>query len=194
MTDETNKLGLLETLRTDMRAMDITRFDWLAMVFYFFKDPCFLAVLLFRLSSACVEKGKVGNAVAWFLWRLNILVNGCKINPHAKIAEGFSITYPIGVVIGRVIIGRNVEIYQHVTIGDRRRNDPYTGPNSRAWIGENVTIYTGAVLAGGVKIGKGASIGANAVVLKDVPENCLAVGVPARIIEKKPEELVAAKA
>jgi serine O-acetyltransferase len=192
MTDDDDQLGFMDTLKADMRAMDIERATLLSMIFFFFKDPCFLAVFLYRLSSACIEKGKVGNAVAQFLWRINILINGCKINPRAKIGAGFSITYPVGVVIGRVIIGRNVEIYQHVTLGDRRRNDPYTGPNSRAWVGDNVTIYTGAVLAGGVKIGKGASIGANAVVLKDVPENCLAVGVPARVIEKKPVEPAAA--
>jgi serine O-acetyltransferase len=183
-TDTEDKKSFLEILRADMRALDLPKTGIPWMFLYFFKDPSFLAVLLYRISSVCVDKGRLGNAAAIFFWRLNILINSCKINPRAEIGEGFSLTYPVGVVIGRVVIGRNVEVYQHVTMGDRRRNDPYTGPNSRAWIGDNATIYTGAVLAGGVKIGKGASVGANAVVLKDVPDNCLAVGVPARIIHK----------
>lgn len=52
-------------------------------------------------------------------------------------------------------------------------------------MGDNVSVYTGAIVIGGIKVGNNSSIGAGSVVLKDVPENTLVVGVPARIVEKK---------
>lgn len=84
---------------------------------------------------------------------------GCVVNPDAK-------------------IGKNVKILQNVTIGGRGdgRGVPV--------IEDNVLIGCGACVLGGVTIGEGASIGANAVVIMDVPAGCIAVGIPARIIKK----------
>ena len=83
-----------------------------------------------------------------------------------------------GVTIGSgAIIGDNCTIYHQVTIGKEKEKFPV--------IGEDVTIYAGAKIIGNVKIGNGAVIGANAVVLQDVPDNCVAVGIPARIIKRK---------
>lgn len=80
----------------------------------------------------------------------------------------------IGVVINReAIIGNNVLIRAHVTIGKKQEDGP------APIIGDDVVIGDGAKILGGVRIGKGAQIGANAVVLCDVPEGGLAVGVPA---------------
>lgn len=82
----------------------------------------------------------------------------------------------MGIVIDKhCIIGDNVQINQHVTIGGRNN----TG---FPVIGNNVHIGDGAKIIGGVKIGNNSKIGANAVVLTDVPDNATAVGVPARII------------
>ena len=75
-------------------------------------------------------------------------------------------------------IGDNVTITHHVTIGG------YQGSGLPV-IGDNVYIGAGARILGGIKIGNNAKIGANAVVLIDVPENATAVGIPARIIQKK---------
>lgn len=84
----------------------------------------------------------------------------------------------LGIVIHRkCIIGNNVHIYHQVTLG---RWDEEKLPV----IGDNVVIGSGAKIIGNVKIGNNAKIGANAVVLKDVPPDCTAVGVPARIIQK----------
>ena len=76
----------------------------------------------------------------------------------------------------RCIIGNNVRIDQHVTIGIRW--DEGAAPI----IGNNVRIGAGAKVLGNIRVGDNARIGANAVVLTDVPENATAVGVPARII------------
>jgi serine O-acetyltransferase len=87
----------------------------------------------------------------------------------------------MGVVLDhRVVIGENVRIDQHVTIGIRW--DEKIAPI----IGNNVRIGAGAKVLGSIKIGDNARVGANAVVLIDVPEGATAVGVPAKIIQKRP--------
>lgn len=75
-------------------------------------------------------------------------------------------------------VGKNVVIYQNVTIGVKSNTD-YSAPT----IGNNVTICAGAVVIGNVTIGNNVTIGANAVVVKDIPSDCIAVGNPARIIQ-----------
>ena len=79
-----------------------------------------------------------------------------------------------------VKIGKNATIYNGVTIGLKHDTD-IQGPT----IGECVYIGTGAKILGAIKIGNNVSIGANAVVLTDVPDDSIAVGIPARIIPRK---------
>ena len=83
----------------------------------------------------------------------------------------------LGCVIGpNVVIGDNVAILQNVTLG-AKGNGTYNPPT----IGNGVMIGAGAAILGDVKIGNNVRIGANSVVLSDVPDNCIAVGAPARI-------------
>ena len=188
---ETEKTGFFDVLRADMRAINIQNTGFLSMFYNFFMAPDFLAVLLYRISSTARRKGGIfGKAISVIFWRLNILLNSCQIDADAQIGPGFSLAHPMGVVIGPVIMGRGVEVFQNVSLGRRDRTDEYSGPESRAHVGDGTTIYSGAVVVGGVKIGKHASIGANAVVLKDVPDYATAVGIPARIIQKPKVSLV----
>lgn len=91
-----------------------------------------------------------------------------------------TLRHPTGVVIGEgVEIGDNVTIFQNVTIGRSDTNiDGY--PN----IGDNCIIYAGAVILGKVRVGNNCVIGANTVVTKDVPDNSVAIGAPAKILPK----------
>lgn len=87
--------------------------------------------------------------------------------------------HPIGIVIHpKVKIGKNCTIFQNVTIGQGKSIDGCDIPQ----IGSNVTIYANAVIIGGIKIGDNAVIGTGSVVLKDVPDNTVFAGNPAKHI------------
>lgn len=99
------------------------------------------------------------------------------IPPSATIGEGTFITYHgLGVVMHKdTVIGRNCCIRQNVTIAGGRGGVPV--------IGSNVEIGAGAVLIGNIHIGDYVRIGANAVVIENIPDNCTAVGVPAKPVK-----------
>lgn len=100
---------------------------------------------------------------------------------NTKFDNTLTLRHPTGIVIGDgVSIGKNVLIFQNVTLG---RSDTVVGIYPS--LGDDVIVYAGAVILGDVTIGRNSIIGANAVVTKDVPDNAIAVGVPARIIMRK---------
>lgn len=105
-----------------------------------------------------------------------------KVPYQAEIGKGTMLGYGgIGVVIHKkAVIGKNCLIGQHVTIGGG--NSHYPG---LPVIGDNVHINHGAVVFGGITVGNGAIIGANAVVNKPVPENAVVAGVPAKVLRIK---------
>lgn len=109
-------------------------------------------------------------------------VTGIEIHPGAKIGENLFIDHGMGVVIGETAeIGRNVLMYHGVTLGGVGSDkDTKRHPT----IEDDVIIGAGAKILGPITIGKGAKIGANSVVLKDVPPYSTAVGAPARIVNK----------
>ena len=106
---------------------------------------------------------------------------GIEIHPGATIGKGLVIDHGMGVVIGETAeIGDNVLIFHGVTLGG-------TGKDKGKWhptVEDNVTIGAGAKVLGPIRIGKNSKIGANSVVLKEVPEGATAVGIPAKNIVK----------
>ena len=103
------------------------------------------------------------------------------IHPAATIGRRVFIDHGIGVVIGETtIIENDVLIYQGVTLGGVSLNKGKRHPTIKA----NSVIGSGAKILGNIIIGKNSKIGANSVVVCDVPKNCTAVGVPAKIIKK----------
>ncbi|MBI4437107.1 MAG: serine O-acetyltransferase [Candidatus Omnitrophica bacterium] len=105
---------------------------------------------------------------------------GIEIHPGAKIGRRFFIDHGMGVVIGETAeIGDDVTLYQGVTLGGTGKERGKRHPT----IGNNVVIGTGAKVLGNIKIGDNTQIGANAVVIRDVPPHSTVVGVPGRIVK-----------
>lgn len=111
----------------------------------------------------------------------------CEIpNYQALINEGTKFPHPVGIVISRAAtIGKNCVIFQNVTIGAKFA--PTLDKKYYPTIGDNCRICAGAVIIGPVKIGNNAVIGANSVVVKDVAENAIVAGVPAKFIRYRKE-------
>ena len=104
---------------------------------------------------------------------------GIEIHPGAKIGRRLVIDHGMGIVIGETAeIGADCLLYHGVTLGGTGKDQGKRHPT----IGNNVLVSTGAKVLGPFKVGDGARIAANAVVLKEIPENATAVGVPARVV------------
>ena len=112
---------------------------------------------------------------------------GIEIHPGAKIGKNLFIDHGMGVVIGETSeIGDNVTIYHNVTLGgsspsidsERQRHE-----KRHPTIGNDVVIGSGAQIIGPIKVGNNSRIAANAVVVKDVPENATMVGIPAKVVK-----------
>ncbi|MDX6655328.1 MAG: serine O-acetyltransferase [Solirubrobacteraceae bacterium] len=114
-------------------------------------------------------------------------LTGIEIHPAAQVGEGLFIDHGVGVVIGETAqIGENVTLYQGVTLG----GTGFATGKRHPTVQDNVTIGSGAKLLGPITIGHGAKIGANSVVIHDVPPNSTVVGNPGhpvRIDGKRPE-------
>lgn len=109
-------------------------------------------------------------------------MTGIEIHPAAKIAGGVFIDHGQGVVIGETAeVGEGTVLYQGCTLGGTGKEKGKRHPT----VGKDCVIGAGAKILGNIVIGDGAKIGAGAVVLKDVPPNCTAVGVPSRIIKRE---------
>lgn len=113
--------------------------------------------------------------------RLSGICCNCYIGRGAEFGEGFVLVHADGVVINRLVKGgRNVYIEHQVTIGADRGTSPV--------LGDDIFVGAGAKIIGPVTIGDGARIGANAVVVKDVPAYATVVGVPARVVRQRGPE------
>ncbi len=109
-------------------------------------------------------------------------LTGIEIHPGATIGNRVFIDHGMGVVIGETaIIGDDCTLYHGVTLGGTSWNKGKRHPT----LEQGVVIGAGAKVLGPITIGKNAKIGSNAVVVKDVPENATAVGIPARILEEE---------
>lgn len=156
------------------------------------KDPAarsFLEVLLLYQGLHAL----VSHRIAHFFYKLRLFflarlisqisrhITGIEIHPGAQIGRGLFIDHGMGVVIGETaIIGDNVLLYQGVTLGGTGLEKGKRHPT----VGNNVVIGGGAKVLGNITIGDNSYIGANAVVIKDVPPNSTVVGVPGRITKQ----------
>ena len=130
--------------------------------------------------------------IAKMISQLSRFLTGIEIHPNAKIGKNLFIDHGMGVVIGETSeIGNNVTIYHMVTLGGI---SPSINSNDQREVKrhptlhDNVVVGSGAQILGPVIVGKNAKIGANAVVTKNVPENAVMVGIPAKNVGTATEE------
>jgi serine O-acetyltransferase len=118
---------------------------------------------------------------ARFVSNLTRALTGVDIHPGATIGPGLFIDHAVGVVIGETaVVGRDVTIYQGVTLGGTSLEAIKRHPT----VGDRVTVGAGAKLLGAIEIGHDSRIGANAVVVRDVPPNSVVVGIPGQVIAR----------
>ena len=114
--------------------------------------------------------------------QLSRFFTGIEIHPGATIGKGLVIDHGMGVVIGETAeIGDNCTIYQGVTLGGTGKDVGKRHPT----LGNNVLVGAGAKVLGPFKIGDNSKIAANAVVLDEIPDNCTAVGIPAKLVRRE---------
>jgi len=135
----------------------------------------------------------IGHRIAHRLYKMRLLflarlvsqitrlLTGIEIHPAAKIGKGLFIDHGMGVVIGETTeIGDNCTLYQGVTLGGTGKDKGKRHPT----LGNNVMVGAGAKILGPFTVGDDSKVAANAVVLSEVPPNCTAVGVPARVVKR----------
>ena len=130
--------------------------------------------------------------IARIISQFSRFLTGIEIHPKAKIGKNLFIDHGMGVVIGETSeIGNNVTIYHMVTLGGISpsiNSDNQRNIKRHPTLMDNVVVGSGAQVLGPVVVGKNAKIGANAVVTKDVPENAVMVGIPAKNVGTATEE------
>ena len=150
--------------------------------------PGLHALLLHRISHWFW-----GHRLKWlarFLSTLARWFTGIEIHPGAQIGNRFFIDHGMGVVIGETaIIGDDVTLYQGVTLGGTSWNKGKRHPT----LNDGVVVGAGAKILGSFEVGKGAKIGSNAVVTKEVPAEATVVGIPGRIITQQDKANVQVK-
>ena len=138
------------------------------------------AIIVHRLAHALYQRRL--NFLARFISQVARFFTGIEIHPGAIIGKNLFIDHGMGVVIGETAeIGDNCVIYHQVTLGGTGKDKGKRHPT----LGDNVMISTGAKVLGPIYIGSNSKIGANAVVLEDIPENSTAVGIPAKVVRTK---------
>lgn len=165
------------TTHANFRARSPLRF-WGRALTKALVSPNVRAVVIYRMAQAVTRKGYL--PLGLLLRARSMRTTGAEINPLASIGPGLYLAHSVGVGIGAyVVIGSNCRIHLGVVIGPQTMD--HSGPEYTV-IGNDVFIGTHAVIVGGVTIGDGAVIGANALVVRDVAPYTVVSASPARVV------------
>lgn len=179
MTDKKNKGSLSELLRTYMENDPAAP----SMISVLINYPGVHAVGLHRIAHFLYKKRRY--FLARFISQFGRFITGIEIHPGAQIGKNLFIDHGMGIVIGETTeIGDNCILFHQVTLGGTGKDKGKRHPT----LGNRVMVSAGAKIVGPVTLGDGVKIGANAVVLKSIPAGATAVGIPARVVEKKKAE------
>jgi len=145
----------------------------------FFNYPGVWAIFWYRIANRLYRRGF--KSFARFLMGINQILTNIDIHPGATIGRRVFIDHGFGVVIGQTaIVEDDVLIYQGVTLGGVSLTPGKRYPTIKS----GVVIGAGAKVLGNITIGANSKIGANSVVVREVPENSTAIGIPAHVIQK----------
>ena len=152
--------------------------------------PGVKAVLMYKIANFfSVAKFDL---IARIISQFARFLTGIEIHPGAKIGKNLFIDHGMGVVIGETSeIGDNVTIYHNATLGGISpsiNSNEQRNIKRHPTLKDNVVVGSGAQVLGPIVIGKNAKIGSNAVVTKDVPENAVMIGIPAKNVGTATEE------
>ncbi|PSM46872.1 serine O-acetyltransferase [Chroococcidiopsis sp. CCALA 051] len=176
-TDKQLRLSFLQPLLTDFQIIfdrDPAARNWFEVLCCY---PGFHAMVLHRLAHWLHCHGVA--FVPRLISHLGRFLTGIEIHPGAQIGQGVFIDHGMGVVIGETaIVGDYALIYQGVTLGGTGKETGKRHPT----LGKNVVVGAGAKVLGNIQIGDRVRIGAGSIILRDVPSDCTAVGVPGRNI------------
>lgn len=178
MQAEQSSSGLFRLIASDVRAKAAWLYGDLSgksLVKAVLTDGTF-AMFMYRLMQSSQRLGLA--PLAMIFNKLNAVFGHCIIGRRAQFGPEFVLIHSHGVVINtRVAGGRRILIEHGVTIGAEK--------NAAPALGDDIFIGAGAKIIGGVQVGSGARVGANAVVVDDVPPNVTVAGVPARIVSAR---------
>lgn len=168
---------MLQTLKEDIRTVFDRDPAVRSVPEVIFCYPGFHALLFYRVAHALwVRKCRL---LARFISHLGRVATGIEIHPGARIGRRFFIDHGMGVVIGETAeIGDDCTLYHGVTLG----GTSWAKEKRHPTLGNNVVVGAGAKVLGPFKVGDNSKVGANSVVVREVPDNSTVVGVPGRIV------------
>lgn len=174
-TSVSGGLGMYQLIRSDIRA----KAEWVygavsgkTVLKTLLTDGTF-AMIMYRLMQAS-QRFRLA-PLAMVFNKLNVIFGQCIIGRRAEFGPGFVLIHSHGVVINSSVKGgRDIKLEHAVTIGAERNESPS--------LGDDIFIGAGAKIVGGVRIGSRVKVGANAVVVDDVPDGVTVAGVPARVV------------
>ncbi|ORA20431.1 serine O-acetyltransferase [Mycobacterium arosiense] len=170
---------MLEAIRRDIRAArerDPALPTTLQVIFAY---PGVHAIWCHRINHWLWNRG--ARLIARITAEITRILTGVEIHPGAVLGPGLFIDHATGVVIGETAeVGEDVTLYHGVTLGGSGRDVGKRHPT----IGDRVIIGAGAKILGAIKVGDDSRIGANAVVVKEVPSSSVVIGVPGQVISR----------
>ncbi|MES9851881.1 MAG: hypothetical protein ABW170_08625 [Candidatus Thiodiazotropha sp. L084R] len=175
--------SLWPSLKADAKANSINSESTIRVFASLLVHPGMQMLFLYRLEKKLRRYGALGKIFGRIIRVMSVILTSSHVSCDAYIEPGVAVPHASGIVIGEgVHIKKYVRIYQHVTIGKNQHSD-----SDYPVVGEGSTLYAGCCILGNIRIGNNVTIGANAVVLKSIPDGRIAVGVPARLLRKENE-------
>lgn len=162
----------------------------LVAILAFFHNPGMFFSLIYRFENGLINSDKtIIKLFGWIFLPVYFVVTyyvlDFQIDANATLGSGLYLHNRGIIIASGVKAGKNLVVLGPVTIGDEVDYDQLGSSPKSPNIGDNVIICTGAKVIGGVNVGNDVVVGANAVVIRNIPDNNLAVGVPARCIKKR---------